>query len=255
MSKIRYGLKLRTDNESSIPEADKLMEKGIFDYVELFCMPNHNTEDYPSNVEVIHAPHAIQGFNIADKSKRDFNLKCMEESLKLADKTKAKYIIVHAGNTNNGGDEETAKKFLNKINDYRIIIENKPIKLHTDGIVINYGSTGLGYDAKKLEDICSNKYGICLDFVHACKSALTTKSDYKEVVKEFMKLKPKVFHICDSTFNREEDEHVHLGKGCYDLSFFKECIENNESQIASLETPREKSLQQDIENLKYFKSL
>jgi len=255
MSKIRYGLKLRTDNESSIPEADELINKCIFDYVELFYLPNHKTENYPSNVEVIHAPHANNGFNIADNSKRDYNLRCMEGSIKLADRTKAKYIIVHAGNTNNGGNEETAKNFLNEINDSRIIVENKPIALHTKGTDLKEDATGIGYNTMGIINICSDKYGICLDFSHAAKAALSLKKNYGELIEEFLKLEPKMFHLNDTRFDDEKDEHLHLGEGKFNLKFLKECVEKNKYKMISLETPRGECLDKDLENLLYFKNL
>jgi deoxyribonuclease-4 len=119
------------------------------------------------------------------------------------------------------------------------------------------GEKCLGYDAKTMKELTRDKFGICLDFGHAVKAAVSLHVDYKRHLNEFLQLKPKMFHICDGKLNYEKDRHLNIGEGDFEFEFLVECIKKNESKYVTLETPREnsQSLEEDIKNLKTMKSL
>jgi len=93
--------------------------------------------------------------------------------------------------------------------------------------------------------------GLCLDFGHAVKAAVSLGLDYKEYVQGFMGLEPKVFHMSDGTFSEEKDEHLNIGEGEYDFRYLLQCINDNPFGFVTIETPRvnQKSLDEDIQNL------
>lgn len=192
---------------------------------------------------VLHIPHDSFGFNIGEKKSWDLSYKMLEENIKLADRISAKYLILHPG----FGEIETAKIFLEKIKDPRILIEN----------MTKTGANNekmIGYDAEQVKEIMSGKFGFCLDFVHAIKAALSLGIDYKKYVKEFLALKPKIFHVYDDTMDPGRDNHLNIGEGEYDIGFMLKCISENDSKMATLETPKAgASLNQDLENLKKLK--
>ena len=75
---FKIGLKLWSTNKNYVDEARRLYDAGVFDYIELFSVPDSYSEfintwkslDIPY---VIHGPHYTTGLNFADK-------KCFEKN-------------------------------------------------------------------------------------------------------------------------------------------------------------------------------
>jgi deoxyribonuclease-4 len=212
-------------------------------------MPIPDTEISPfRKIEVpyiIHATSDNYGLNIGDKEKKDFNLQLINQDIKWADKLNAKYLILHPG----FGEFEAAKKFLEKINDKRILIENMPKTGSNDEAMT-------GYTPEQIQELMGNKFELCLDLNHAIKAAVGLKKDYKKYIKDFLKLKPKMFHIADGTLKSGKDEHLNIGEGEYDFNFLANCVEKSNAKYVTVETPRNNlnSLKEDLENLKKLKS-
>lgn len=249
MSKIKYGIKLRTSEIKLMSSAVKLIDRGIFDYVEMLINPMQLdiAALLEFNVEyVVHAPHETYGVDIGSLEKRDFTLKMIDFSLKCADKLNSNLVILHAGTDS----AENAKKLLSDYDDSRIVLENMP------RVGIN-GEACLGYSAEAMKALTGSKLGTCLDFGHAIKASISLKIDYKEIVQEFLKIKPKIFHISDGNFNTEKDEHLNIGAGVYDFKYFRNCIFNDSLKLATLETPRRNdlSLEEDIKNIETLRQL
>ncbi len=248
MNNIKFGLKIWSKNYNLIPEAKRLIDKDIFHYVELLIVPG--TEISPFRriklPYIIHIAHDNFGVNISDREKEAFNLGVINNCIEWADMLNAKYLILHPG----FGKIETTKKFLEKINDKRILIENMPmVGLNNEKMI--------GYTPEQVKELKENKFGFCLDFGHAIKAAISLKKDYKKFIKEFLKLNPKILHIADGTFNSGKDEHLNIGEGEYDFNFLKECLEKSNIEYITMETPRTNlnSLKEDLENLKKLKSI
>jgi len=248
IKKIKFGLKLWSINPNLIKEAKKLIKNRIFDYIELMVIPDTQISPY-QKVKVpyiIHITSERWGVNIADKKKDVFNLKAINKCIQWTDKLNAKYLILHPG----FGEIEVARKFLERINDKRILIENMPkIGLNDEKMI--------GYTPEQIKKLIRDKFSFCLDLNHAIKSAISLKKDYKEYIKDFLKLSPKMFHISDGTLKNEKDEHLSIGRGEYDSAFLAGCIQKNNIQYITLETPKVnlRSLNEDIENLKKLKSI
>ena len=74
------GLKLwSTNTDHYLREAKKLYAEGVFDYIELYVVPESlkcANEWKTLNIPyVIHAPHSAHGINLADKNCEDRNIK------------------------------------------------------------------------------------------------------------------------------------------------------------------------------------
>jgi len=243
---IKFGLKLWSSNKSLLEEAKNLIAGEVFQYVELMAVPEDDTLAFEKLKipYILHIPHDSFGFNIGEKKSRDKSLKILQENIELADKISAKYMILHPG----FGQMQYAKDFLENVNDSRIIIENMPV-------VGEHNENMIGYNPEQIKQLQKNKFGFCLDFEHASKAAMNLKIDPKKFIEKFMALKPKVFHLCDGIYSPGPDNHLDIGEGEYDFKFFIDCIKKNDSQLVTLETPKEnyKSLKQDLKNLEKIK--
>ena len=246
--KIKIGLKLWSTNSNVLNEAKELIERGLFQYIEL--MPIPKTEILPFLDQLYNVPYIIHittekhGVNIADKNKEEYNLKTIDNCITWADKLNANYLILHPG----FGLIDNAIEFLNKIDDKRILIENMPkVGLNDENMI--------GYTPEQIENLVGDKFGLCLDLNHAIKAAVSLKRPYKEFIEEFLKLKPKMFHIADGKLNSEKDEHLNIGEGDYDFEFLMSCVKDAKSKCVTLETPRTKlnSLEEDLNNLEKLK--
>ena len=243
MNNIKFGLKLWSTDYDLIKEAGTLIKEPLFHYIELLVIPGSEILFFQKvNVPyIIHITHEGSGLNLADDKKEEFNLKIINESIRWADKLNAKYLILHPG----FGEIEKTKDFLTKINDKRILIENMP-KVGMDDEKM------IGFTPEEVEELKKDKFGFCLDLNHTIKTAVSLKKDYKQYIKEFLRLKPLMFHISDGNLDQEKDEHLDIGKGEYDFKFLMNCVKENESKYLTLETPKDDltSCKRDLENLR-----
>lgn len=263
MNNIKFGLKLWSINYNLLDEARKLIKEGIFHYIELMPVPDTKISPF-QKIKVpyiIHIASDKYGVNIADKKKQPFNLEALNQSIKWADILGAEYLILHPG----FGSKKNALEFLERIDDKprtfsdlervrgkRILIENVPKKGMNDEKL-------LGFSPEQIKGLRGNRFGFCLDLNHAIKAAVSLKKDYKKYIKEFLKIKPQMFHISDGNLDQEKDEHLSLGKGGYDLAWIKNMlikIGQKRDIYLVFETPKNKdNLKKDIENINYFKNL
>jgi len=239
--KLKFGLKLWSTNIDLIDQAIQLIDEKTFDYIELFVVPETKMDLFELDVPyIIHIPHHKFGVNIGESSLKKFNLEKINESICWADKLNAEYLILHAGH----GSMVSALNLLGEVTDNRLLIENMPKMGLNDEKMI-------GYSPEQIEEMISiNNAGLCLDFGHAIKAAVSLGVEYKEYMQGFMDFEPKVFHVSDGRLDEERDEHLSIGDGQYDFRYFMQCIEKSGSTIVTLETPRiNKSLDEDIKNL------
>ena len=242
---MRFGLKLWSINTDLIDEAVRLIDEKVFDYIELMVMPDSEIRPFLIDVPyIIHIPHEKFGVNIGDSAAKEYSLQKINESIAWADQMNAKYLILHAGY----GSMQHATDLLREVSDSRLLIENMP-KVGLGGEAM------IGYSPAQIEELIGDSdMGLCLDFGHAVKAAVSHGVDYKEYVEGFMGLEPRVFHVSDGMLSGERDEHLGIGEGEYDLGFLMGCVEKNNSALVTLETPRNrKSLNEDMENLYILK--
>jgi deoxyribonuclease-4 len=130
--------------------------------------------------------------------------------------------------------------------------------------------TGLGATFEELAQIINNslyskRLGVCFDTCHTFAAGydISTKKGYEKTFADFDRIigleRLKFFHLNDSKkeLGSRVDRHDHIGKGKIGLQAFRFLM--NDPRFANhpmvLETPKEKDLKEDIENLKLLKSL
>jgi len=211
---MKFGLKLWSINTNLIDQAVHLIDEKIFDYIELMVIPDSEITPFLMDVPyIIHIPHEKFGLNIGDPVVKEFTLQKIDESIAWADQLNAKHLILHAGY----GSMQHATDLLRELSDSRLLIENMP-KVGLDGEAM------IGYSPELIEELLGNSdMGLCLDFGHAVKAAVSIGVDYKEYVKGFMGLEPRVFHVSDGTLSGGRDERGMniwiLGEGSMILGF------------------------------------
>ena len=236
-------------------EAKRLYNEGVFDYIELYVVPEtlDTLESWKKlNIPfIIHCPHFAHGFNLAKSEKRESNLNIYNQVKHFADELNAKYIIFHGGVE--GDIKETAKQ-LKSFNECRALIENKPFAAlpNTMGGKFCRGATleeiGIVIDAVGC--------GFCLDFGHAICSANSQNIDVYDYCEKFLKFKPKMFHLTDvSDISSGYDTHLHLGKGQLDFSKILQML--SEDDIITIETIKndKKNLEDFVEDIRWLKNL
>ncbi|MCK4589145.1 MAG: TIM barrel protein [Nanoarchaeota archaeon] len=251
-NKIDYGLKLWSTNNRLFKKARELIEKDLFQYIELYVVPESFDANKLTALKgfsiIIHAPHFQHNFNLSKFNLKENNKKIFQEVKKVADFFDSKFIILHPGV---GGDIRSTITQLNELGSNKILIENMPkIGLNKEILI--------GFNLDEIKEIIqSGDFNFCLDLAHAIKSAISQNLDYKHYIKQLLQLNPKLFHISDGNTGNGEDEHLSLGKGNFDLKFLKRCIEESEAKMVTLETPKRNffSLTEDVKNVEYLKKL
>lgn len=231
----KLGLKLWSINtDNYIKAAQELFEASVFDYIELYVVPQslEHLEDWQKLdiPYIIHCPHFAHGFNLAKKEKKDSNLKIYQEVKKFADELSAPYIIFHGGI--DGNMEETAKQ-LASFDEPRALIENKPYVALPNKMNGNFCR---GYNVEEIELVKKTaNCGFCLDIGHAICSANSQKIEPYSYIKDFLKLEPTMFHLTDcADLCSEYDSHLHLGDGELNIAKIIELLPKN--ALITLET-------------------
>jgi endonuclease IV len=244
---MKFGLKLWSINTNLINQAVHLIDENIFDYIELMVIPDSEIKPFLMDIPyIIHIPHEKFGVNIGDLAAKERTLQMINESIIWADQLNAKHLILHAGH----GSMQHAIDLLREVSDSRLLIENMP-KVGLDGEAM------IGYSPAQIEELIKDSdVGLCLDFGHAVKAAVSLDVDYKEYVQGFMGLEPKVFHVSDGTLSEERDEHLGIGDGEYDFGFLMEYVKRSGAKMVTIETPRvmQGELRGDIKNLNIIRT-
>ncbi|MDD3246144.1 MAG: TIM barrel protein [Methanosarcina sp.] len=244
---MNFGLKLWSTNQDTLPQAEQLIKDDVFQYIELTPIPGTEIDTFLSYdlPYTIHITTERHGVNIADREKRDYNIKTIQNCIEWADQLNARYIILHPG----FGSMASSREFLECIDDKRTLIENMPkVGLFDEAMV--------GYSPEQISELMGSKFGFCFDMNHAIKAAVSLNGDYKEYIKDFLKLNPSYFHISDGNLANEKDEHLSIGEGNYDFEFLMQYVSSIFSKYITLETPRSnlESFNEDLANLTKIKA-
>ncbi len=247
----KIGLKLWSINKNYIKNAIKIYEKGFFHYIELFAVPESSFYiKYWKNFKipfVIHAPHFGNGLNFGKKSLFEKNMQMVKETLFFADQLKSEYIIFHPGV--DGDIYETIRE-INYINDSRILIENKPYLGKVNDLICIGNSIN---EIKLIMEEC--RVGFCFDIGHSICAANFYKLNAIENIKEFIKLKPVIYHLTDGYFDSLYDEHLHFGEGNYPIKEIIKLIPQNSSITNEAKKRYKSGLNDFVKDIKFLKSI
>ncbi len=222
------GLKLWSTDTGLIERSSELARKRLFDYLELYVVPNSGDtlERWTEWAipKVLHAPHSLGGLNMAESGVVASKRHIFEEVERFREALQPKHMIFHPGIE--GKLTDAKSNFAELAERYPAIaeialIENKPLKGLNDEIC-------LGATRKEISELMeAGGMGFCLDFGHAIAAANSLGKPWKEHVEDFLELTPSVFHLSDGDINAEIDAHWNLGKGSYPIAELAELLPNN----------------------------
>lgn len=252
----KRGLKLWSVNtDFYYDEAIKLHQEGIFDYIELYVVPETlDTLEKWKKLKIpfiIHNAHFAQGFNLAKKECLERNREIYNQTKLFADGLNAEYIIFHGGI--DGDIRETAVQ-LALFNESRALIENKPYVALPNRMG---GEFCRGYNVDEIKLVMETAgCGFCLDFGHAICAANSLKINVYDYCKQFLQLTPSMFHLTDlDDITSPYDSHLHLGTGQLDFDKILPLIPND--SYVTFETNKNSKenlndFEEDMEWLKNF---
>lgn len=222
------GLKLWSINtDYYYEEAIKLYNERIFDYIELYVVPE-TTETLSKWKQlqipfIIHNAHFAQGFNLAKQDSARRNREIYEQTKQFADELDAKYIIFHGGID---GDIRETSIQLALFNEPRALIENKPYIALPNRMG---GDFCRGYNIDEIKQVIDiTGCGFCLDFGHAICAANSLGVNVYDYCKDFLQLNPNMYHLTDlDDIKSPYDSHLHLGTGQLDFKHIFDMIPNN----------------------------
>tara|TARA_Y100000034_G_C6909557_1_gene423540 strand:- start:10329 stop:11069 length:741 start_codon:yes stop_codon:yes gene_type:complete len=246
MKGIKHGIKLWSTNTNLYNEVISAYKSEDFDYLELFYIPDKEEEIQKlidDNVPIIiHAQ--LQDERVSFEK----GVEIFRKTNIFSNKVNSKYIILHPWLKK----KEEFIKFLdiNKENN-KLTIENVP------KASIHEGSGDLlGYKVEDIKEFLEiGSFNFCLDINHAIKSATSQGIDYKEYLKKFLELKPKIIHLGGGFKEKEEDEHLNLDEGNYDIRFIKELIKKSSAEYLTFEVPFKEGIQNNLKNINYFQEV
>lgn len=218
------------------------------------------------------ASHASYLINLgtSDKVKSERSISALSAELNRCGQLGIPYVVLHPG-SHGGAGEETGLASVAKAldaafagagagaGDVMVLLET------TAG-----QGTGLGSSFGELAWImgnsaCGERLGVCVDTCHifAAGYDIRTAGAYKETMAaldEAVGLKNVRFiHLNDSKkdFGSRVDRHEHIGRGCIGIEGFRLLLNDKNLQHIpmTLETPKEKDLHEDRENLRRLREL
>jgi endonuclease IV len=243
---MEIGLKFYSTNG-----LEKFKGLGFVDFIEVLPVPGRF--ELLKNIKKlglkckIHVPHSGFDFNPCNKSEEKKNIKMLKESIRAADFLEADTIVIHPGYNSDRlkikNPEQNMMDFFSKISDDRIFLENSMIEL--EGLCYKGGNF-----ADRLKELL-DRFGFrfCFDFSHAAGTCFFIKKDFKEFVKDFLKLKPAYFHVSDNLMDGK-DHHLHLGDGKLGINFIKKIVKQAGKPVC-LEVPLDtEGRKRDVEFLR-----
>lgn len=239
----KIGLKLwSTNTDHYLHEAERLYAAGVFDYIELFVVPEtvetlpewqrlHEERQIPF---IIHNAHSAVGFNLAEAECEAVNIEIYRQSKLFADALNAKYIIFHGGV--DGAIEEVARQ-LNNFVEPRALLENKPY-LPLPGLQKHRVCRGATFE--EISYVLSEVgCGFCLDIGHAVCAANSQGLEPYAYIDKLSSLRPTMFHLSDvKDMASQYDAHPHLGTGALDINRLKTTVFPTDAMI-SVETVKD----------------
>ena len=258
----KFGVKLWSKdfikNKDFAMKSINAIKEGFFDYIELFALPN-SYEDLHTIIKsemkniqtIIHAPHSCFDLDTGNSALLKQNQGKLKSSQQFADLLDADVIILHPGFYEGEKFLEESIRQFKIFNDRRIAVENMPSYCSSTNKAL-HGSSPAQIKRFMTETRCQ----FCLDFSHAICAANAYKRDIFDDLREYQKLNPYMYHMCDGDLNSDNDEHRHYGQGNYPLETLINNYTSDDAYI-TMETGNSipTSITPWIDDIKYLKNL
>jgi len=184
--------------------------------------------------------------NLSLPEERENNKMKLQETFQFADTLNAETIIFHSGV--NGKIEETINQ-LKPFVDSRCVIENKPMKGLNEEKCLGATPEEIKYISKELH------IDFCLDFGHAICAANSIKREPFEFIKEFLELKPRMYHLTDGDYSGEYDSHLQYGKGTFPIKELIKMVPDEKKVTNEAKHNSEINLEDFKEDFLYVKNI
>jgi len=225
-------------------------------------------QDWGRGPVAVHDSYLINLAN-PDSNKSNRAVEAFAEEIRRAGLLGIPYLIMHPGSHVGAGVEQGLEQLT--VNLDRAIEKAESAASVMILLETTAGQgTGLGSSFEELARVIdssnfSDRLGVCFDTCHAFAAGydISSPEGYRKTFSEFDKIigldRLKFFHLNDSKkgLNSKVDRHTHIGRGEIGPGGFRLLL--NDPRFADhpmvLETPKEKDLKADIENLKLLRSL
>jgi deoxyribonuclease-4 len=217
------------------------------------------------------AVHDSYLINLAnpDETKANRAVGAFAEEIRRSDQLAIPYLIMHPGSHVGSGTDKGLLQLTANLDRAFVEAGNAKSVMVLFETTAGQG-TGLGANFEEIAYVMDNsayskRLGVCFDTCHAFAAGYDIRSaaEYEKTFTAFDKIigldRLKFFHLNDSKkgLGSRVDRHEHIGKGEIGLEGFRLLM--NDPRFAEhpmvLETPKEKDLKEDIENLKLLRSL
>jgi deoxyribonuclease-4 len=225
-------------------------------------------EQWGKGPVAVHDSYLIHLAN-PDGEKANRAVGAFAEEIRRSDQLTIPYLIMHPGNHVGSGPARGLQQLTANID--RAFSQAGDAKSVMVLLETTAGQgSGLGASFEELAYIITHsefneRLGVCFDTCHAFAAGydISSVAGYEKTFADFDKNigleRLKFFHLNDSKkgLGSKIDRHDHIGKGEIGLEGFRLLM--NDPRFAEhpmvLETPKEKDLKEDIENLKLLRSL
>ncbi len=192
----------------------------------------------------------------------------LQEETERCNLLKVPNLVFHPGSHVGSGEEPGMDRIAENMNQVLASVHNNTVTLCLE-TTAGQGSN-LGYTFEQIATMMDrvedkDHVGVCLDTCHifAAGYAITDAKDYKTTIKQFNDTigldNLKIVHTNDSKteFGSKKDRHEHIGEGHIGIEAFRNFVNDKRFKNIPfiLETPKEKDLAEDVENLKKLRSL
>lgn len=214
--------------------------------------------------------HAAYLINLASPDDALWNksIDAMTDEVERCAKIEVDGIVLHIGSHMGTGEREGLKRVALGFDEIFERTSGADVKIlmeTTAGQGTNLGSKIEHLQEAKELAKHGDRLGLCVDTCHVYSAGydINDEADYERLMTEIQSRMGldslKAVHLNDSMkpFGSRLDRHEHIGKGTIGLEGFRRIL--NDPRMAdmpmALETPKEKEMLEDIENLKILRSL
>ncbi|MEO8439574.1 MAG: deoxyribonuclease IV [Spartobacteria bacterium] len=214
--------------------------------------------------------HANYLINLAATNPQFYenSVRALSEELTRADQLQLPFLVLHPGAHLGAGEEAGLERIVASID--RIFAGIPKVKTRIALETTAGQGSCLGHRFEHLAHIIANvrepeRICVCLDTAHifAAGYNLTTEAGTRKTFREFDRIvglsQLAALHLNDSKTERGSrvDRHEHIGKGRIGVEAFRVIMRDRRFRKIPkvLETPKEKELREDVENMNTLRAL
>lgn len=217
------------------------------------------------------ASHASYLINLASgkTAQAEKSIDAFVQELMRCQQLDIEKVVIHPGSHGgNGIDVGLQRVATNLDNVFELAGDTNQVRVLLETTAGQ--GTGLGHRFEELAAIreasrFSERIGFCFDTCHVFAAGydIRTQESYMQVMQEWDEIigceHLQFFHLNDSKkeLGSHVDRHEHIGKGCIGLEGFRALLNDPRftDRAMTLETPKEKDLEEDRQNLSVLRSL